>query len=204
MMRVFVITFGVLGWAWYELSGGSAFEPGDNSVAFLAPPVELETRQPERVAQVSTRSTPEITPQVTRTSGMGTGLASVAHLRTSTPVRLDMGAEEVAVEDTDDNAVQLIVTALQQGADTVATIETAATGTGSINVVSSIDYRFVTGNVVNLRSGPGTNHGVVTRLFQGEEVEVLQDDGTGWIKLRAMAGNNEIGWMSGSFLTASN
>ncbi|MFW2544383.1 SH3 domain-containing protein [Primorskyibacter sp. 2E107] len=203
MYRVMVVTFGVLGWAWYELSGGSAYEPGTQSVAFLAPPTTFEEAAPartERVAQVITRSAPvsEIMarpePEVTRTAGMGTaGLADVSNLS------LDLSRVAPGEPDTagDDETVQLIVTTLRDTA--MAPVSEAVT-----RVASSIDYRRVRGGVVNLRSGPGTTFDVVTQLFEGEEVEVMRDDGTGWVKLRAMAGNNEIGWMSGNFLVASN
>lgn len=36
MVRLFVLTFAFLGWAWYEMSGGSEFEPGENGIALLA------------------------------------------------------------------------------------------------------------------------------------------------------------------------
>ena len=66
----------------------------------------------------------------------------------------------------------------------------------------SIDYRVVTGSRVNLRAGPGTRYGVVTQLLQGEEVEILTDDGTGWVELRALDGNS-IGWMADAFLASA-
>jgi uncharacterized protein YraI len=78
------------------------------------------------------------------------------------------------------------------------------TSTTSVEPVVEIDYRRVTGNRVNLRAGPGTSFGVVDTLRRGDEVEVLQDPGTGWVKLRSFEGNS-IGWMSGQFLqVASN
>ncbi|WP_425101675.1 SH3 domain-containing protein [Tropicibacter sp. S64] len=201
MHRVIFLTFGFLGWAWYELSGGSAFVPGEHSLALLAPPITYDApAEPRRVAMLSTKSEtplpesqiirrepveaakPEV-PEVTRTSGMGTaGLTDLS------------GLTEIAVTEPDAEAdpVQLIVTALQ--ADAPPATRTAE--------ASSIDYRTVSGSVVNLRSGPGTGYDVVAQLFEGEEVEVMQDAGGGWVQLRAMAGNNEIGWMSDRFLIA--
>ena len=70
--------------------------------------------------------------------------------------------------------------------------------------VVDVDYRTVTGNRVNLRAGPSTSYDVVTKLRRSDDVEVLQDPGTGWVKLRSFEGN-DIGWMSADFLeVASN
>lgn len=201
MHRVIFLTFGFLGWAWYELSGGSSFVPGDNKLALIAPPSQIEASQPERVARISTKSVsalpssviirkaePEPEPEVTMTTGLGTSsLTDVT--------ALTAGLDNIMDEpESGADPVKLIVTALQAEPQPQPTVLSA----------SSIDYRTVTGSTVNLRSGPGTSYGVVTRLYEGEEVEVMQDDGSGWVQLRAMAGNNEIGWMSGNFLTASN
>jgi uncharacterized protein YgiM (DUF1202 family) len=67
---------------------------------------------------------------------------------------------------------------------------------------SAIDYRVVSGSRVNLRAGPGTDFGIVTRLVRGNEVEILDDTGAGWVKLRALDGN-DVGWMSDAFLVAA-
>ncbi|MBT9382816.1 SH3 domain-containing protein [Pseudooceanicola sp. CBS1P-1] len=65
------------------------------------------------------------------------------------------------------------------------------------------DIREVSGNVVNMRSGPGTGYGVVDQLNEGTRVEVLDQKG-GWLKLRATSGNSATGWMYSGLLTASN
>jgi uncharacterized protein YgiM (DUF1202 family) len=68
--------------------------------------------------------------------------------------------------------------------------------------VPDVECRVVSGTRVNLRSGPGTGHAVVAQLVRDQEVEVLTDEGDGWVKLRALDGN-DIGWMSGKFLAAA-
>ncbi|WP_298857232.1 SH3 domain-containing protein [uncultured Sulfitobacter sp.] len=50
---------------------------------------------------------------------------------------------------------------------------------------------------LNLRAGPGTNHGIITRLYPGNEVTRLAKRGN-WLKVRLS--NGEIGWASQSFL----
>lgn len=60
----------------------------------------------------------------------------------------------------------------------------------------------VSGNVVNLRSGPSTSNGVVASQTRGTEVEVLSHHG-GWAEL-VVLDSAEVGFMSASFLQAVN
>ena len=60
----------------------------------------------------------------------------------------------------------------------------------------------VSGNVVNLRSGPSTSNGVVASLTRGTEVEVLAHHGN-WAEL-VVLDSAEVGYMSASFLQAVN
>ncbi|MBI1492941.1 SH3 domain-containing protein [Halocynthiibacter styelae] len=60
----------------------------------------------------------------------------------------------------------------------------------------------VSGNVVNLRSGPSTSNSVVASLTRGTEVEVLAHHGS-WAEL-VVLDSSEIGYMSASFLQAAN
>ena len=62
------------------------------------------------------------------------------------------------------------------------------------------DIRAITGTSVNMRAGPGTGYDVVTRLGPETQVEVLQDDGAGWVKLRPVDGGPE-GWIAEFLLT---
>ena len=68
---------------------------------------------------------------------------------------------------------------------------------------AAMDIRYVTGNVVNMRGGPGTEFGKVAKLTEGTEVAVLEDSGDGWIMLRVMD-TGEEGWMADWLVSASN
>lgn len=65
------------------------------------------------------------------------------------------------------------------------------------------DYRFVEGERVNLRGGPGTDYAVVGQLLRNDMVEVLEDTGEGWLHLRVTASGDE-GWMADWLVTAAN
>lgn len=67
----------------------------------------------------------------------------------------------------------------------------------------ALDLRIVTGTKVNLRDGPSTAFDVLTQLFEGDEVEILDDTGDGWVKLQVL-NTDVIGWMSDDFLGPAN
>ena len=198
MTRVILVTFGFLGWAWYELSGGSGFEPGSNGLTVLAYVEKAAIPKSERMATVSTRSETVVMPEVTRTTGMGTGLADVSNL-SLVASRGDDAANKAADIA---SLASLVIPADEEVAVAQKPVMTPVVSPVAA-MASSIDYRQVSGNRVNLRSGPGTSFDVVTKLVLGDEVEVLQEDGTGWVKLRTLRGS-DIGWISANFLVAAN
>lgn len=58
----------------------------------------------------------------------------------------------------------------------------------------SLGKAFVKGDVVNLRSGPGTNYPVLRRLFRGEQLDLLETRGD-WYRVRLASG--QTGWVAG-------
>ena len=76
------------------------------------------------------------------------------------------------------------------------------TGAATNNASGSGDLRSVAGNSVNVRGGPGTEYGIVSRLTRGETVEIISDDGSGWVQMRPLNGGPE-GWMADFLLTDS-
>jgi len=76
------------------------------------------------------------------------------------------------------------------------------TGAASANAaVAFSDVRKVSGNRVNVRGGPGTDYNVVSRLVRGDAVEIIEDNGDGWVLMRPVDGGEE-GWMADFLLTA--
>lgn len=174
MTRLILITFACLGWAWFELSGGMDFVPGETGVRVLAtyePPAQTETRSLVARADTSAADLSSVAPAKIET-------ASAVHNRP-------------ALTTDTEKAVTLTVAGLSEAEPR------------AFEVAAAVDYRAVSGSRVNLRGGPGTSFDVITQLRRGNEVEVLVDDGDGWVKLRALDGNH-VGWMSDSFLTAIN
>ncbi len=196
MYRVILLTFGFMGWAWYEMSGGAEFEPGENGVTLVAAvdtqPLPAATTQ---VAKAQTASDIDKI-DVTRADTTGAALTDVTPL-------------DDLVEPVKTSFVTVLPTITVTQPKAALSNASLRTDSGPlvtpavVNEASSIDIRAVTGSRVNLRDGPSTNYGVVTQLLRGEEVEVLTDDGSGWVELRALDGDN-VGWMSASFLASVN
>lgn len=59
----------------------------------------------------------------------------------------------------------------------------------------AMEIRRVQVSGANVRSGPSTGFGVVGRVGQGEEVEVVESAGNGWVRIR-IQGDGIDGWMA--------
>lgn len=61
------------------------------------------------------------------------------------------------------------------------------------------DIRSVSADSANVRGGPSTGHAVVGRITRGEEVEVMETDPSGWLRIR-IQGDGIEGWVAGRLL----
>ena len=57
----------------------------------------------------------------------------------------------------------------------------------------------MTAEAVNVRAGPSTGHGIEGRITQGDIVEVLALDPSGWARIR-IEGDGVEGWVASRFL----
>ena len=177
MGKIIVITFAFMAFAFYELSGGSDFVAiADEKRAALAVEQAEEQRLIAETKAERLNTQPEA--QIV--------LAS-ATVSTSGTVVQDGEVTPPLVEEEKIEAVTEVAAVLE----TVVEEEPAA------------DMRKVTAARVNMRQGPGQNFSVVAKLNNGDEVEILQDPGDGWVKLKVMD-SGRIGWMADFLLTASN
>ncbi len=69
-----------------------------------------------------------------------------------------------------------------------------------VAAVPAPDLRVVTGDRVNLRQGPGTQHSVLITMSQGTEATFLEANGDGWVKIQ-LSESNQIGWMTARLLS---
>lgn len=209
MKRFILLTFGFLGWTFYEMSGGADFEPASVRMARLSPvddtqPIvaaEPTVETPTKTVVAKAPSTfvdtdPPLDNSVTRVS---LNLTSLRDVLSEPDVSEPTGVAAVQ----DDTGVPVNAGVLLSSADTPAIIPSLiAPNDGVVSeqattLTSSVvgDVRTVSANRVNVRGGPGTNFGVVTKLVRGDAVEILQDNGDGWVKMRMLDGGPE-GWMA--------
>ncbi|TNF22920.1 MAG: SH3 domain-containing protein [Rhodobacteraceae bacterium] len=183
-MKAYIwVTFALLGWAYYELSGGGDFAPGPHGVSVFAEVAEMAPDEAavSRLAVVDMTSVGPVEGATRRPSDQAEVEAAVlAALRSTAPA---MPAE---------SPVTMVVPA----------DETEASAEGAVASAPAVDLRAVNGSGVNLRSGPGQDHPVLTRLARGTTVQVLEDPGTGWVRLQVVP-QGRIGWMADYLLDAS-
>lgn len=206
MVRFILVSFGFLGWTFYEMSGGSDFDASAIKQARLeaaeTAPVVTQKKiytQPEPVVVAAAPkpvvdTDPPLDNGVTRVSLNLTSLGDVA-------TESDSGFAATDAELVPQNA-----SLVTSSADTPAIIPSLIDPTDGVSDLrgtdagSSEDIRTVTGNRVNVRGGPGTDFGVVSRLVQGDQVKIIQDDGNGWVRFQPLDGGTG-GWMADFLLT---
>lgn len=218
MKKFILLSFGFLGWAFYEMSGGADFEPASERVARLNPvdkikvvtaAAPIETPPEAIVADAPSTfidTDPPLDNEVTRVS---LNLTSLQDVLSETEVTEPTG-DITALDDQSDTGVPVNVGVTLSSADTPAIIPSLiAPASGNTDaqaaslVTSSVnDVRTVSANRVNVRGGPGTEFGVVSKLTRGDAVEILQDSGDGWVKMRALDGGPE-GWIADFLLAGS-
>ncbi|WP_042275565.1 C40 family peptidase [[Clostridium] dakarense] len=64
----------------------------------------------------------------------------------------------------------------------------------------NIEYRTITGNSVNFRTGPGTNHSSMGKLNKGNTVEYIGKSGD-WVNVKH---NGKVGYVHGDYVSTSN
>ncbi|MCK0150612.1 SH3 domain-containing protein [Marivita sp. S6314] len=186
MNKYILVAFAVMGVGFYELSGGSDFEPGSNSLVVFADPKPVPPRrepqpvavtraniQPAELTEIAPVRAPVESGNATVLAGLPLAAVDPDPVAQDTPGTADesAAAPEIALPEPEPEPVR--------------------------------DLRFVDGDRVNMRGGPGTNFAVVGKLFRDDMVEVLKDEGNGWLHLRVSATGDE-GWMADWLVTAAN
>ena len=220
MNRYVVLAFVFMGVCFFELSGGADFDPESVRVATVEArqqrdadrredlPVQIATLRDAQPAPVTTAAEPEVTRAALNLVSFETVARGTADTETSQP------APTLAAPQPETATAPLVpLEDLAAGRElSLASLETApqdAQGivfAGRSSVASSSlagaarDIRTVKGTLVNMRSGPGTDFDVVDQLEQATEVEVLTDNGDGWVELRPV-GSTSRGWIAEFLLT---
>ena len=168
----------MLGWAFFELSGGQDFEPASaTSVSeVVAPTDDAEpidrSFDREEVARAATNA-----------------LRSIEfddHAEAAAPVNVVTDAALWKVS-TDAETSAIIENIL----DDVVTVVAAVPSDENL-------YAFSV-NRANMRNGPSTRNGVIAKLERGTAVQLLSSSSGSWVKLRVVE-TNRVGWISKKLL----
>ena len=177
MSRFIVLSFLVMGWTYYELSGGAGFVP-ETRPDLMA---EAETDVP---AVNETDNDLNIVEVVTRADT--TTLDDLPEAPEPTPEAIALAPETL------ETAVPEIETAVQAALEEAVPETEIASG--------QLDLREVTGDRVNMRDGPGREFAVLDKLDQGNVIMVIETGVDGWVRVEVER-TGLTGWMSDQFLT---
>ena len=193
MGKFIVISFLLLGWAFYEASGGAEF----------APELRADTTSPEDV--VTPDDTPDAGRDVAVTRAASTEMTNIVRPVAASappPTPTPVIAPEPAPVESAESAPQATAPTAPRTAGTTTGVTTIAEP-ASFTSLSSPDttrLREVAGARVNMRSGPSTDYDVLDTLAQGTQAELLDLDGNGWARVQIVT-TGQIGWMAARLLT---
>jgi len=198
--RLIIVSFLILAWAFYELSGGGAFEPRGLRPPKPAPREAVVRPKPAPAAPViaprrdRADAPSETTPETQRAALKARQLARADRLA---QIRQGLGTDLSGFSGA---GAGIALTALDQGIAGLRETTPEPALAPAPPPKPKPDLREVTGTRVNMRDGPGTIYPVVARLALGEEVEVLSASGTGWLRLRTLP-DQQIGWVAASLVS---
>lgn len=178
MGKIIIITFAFMAFAFYELSDGSDFVSIADEKRVSAAVVKAEEDRITAIEKAERLAAqPEPVVAVTPTVVLASAVVEPVEPIATEALALDAEKVEEVVADVVEVAV--------------------------VEPEIITDLREVTTARVNMRDGPGQNFDVIAKLTNGQQVEILQDPGNGWVKLRVNDTGRE-GWMADFLLTASN
>lgn len=212
MKRFMLVTFAFLAWVFYEMSGGADFDP-DRARA------GVEKSDPLKSADASDRPTETVSGESTEVTRVALDLTSLEDVLTGTDgtERAEAGRTQRTGPDTRMASLPQVDTvevspSLEESAGAVSDTDRvlpslirdaspeADVAETAVALDSGGDIRVVTGSRVNVRNGPGTDFGVVASMVEGDRVEVLDDNGDGWVRMRPVGGGT-AGWMADFLLS---
>lgn len=171
MSRFVLLSLFFLGWAFYEVSGGTEF---------------TKELQAEKLAAL------QLEQEQKRTAKADAGAAKVAAVETNLPVMTGAMVTRAAFDPT--SVAVPAAKPTQQSTPGETKEQPAADLEPPVP-----DMRQVRGTRVNLRNGPSTRYNVILKLTRGTRVEILQEPGNGWVKLK-VEDTGRVGWMASKLL----
>jgi hypothetical protein len=195
MWRFMIVTFAFLAVAFYELSGGADYRPADGSRQAMA------LTQPKLIKTAKITPVKTTIPAVQPASETVITFASASADISGAVAQPLSGKTLVAA-----NIITPVAGVLAFDTAKALDLTTPAATPVILDITSAAvnvaDFRRVTGSRVNMRMGPGTTYDVMASLLRDDRVEVLQDPGDGWVKLRVVD-SGRVGWMADFLLVTA-
>lgn len=197
MWRMILVTLVFLGYAFYQISGGSDFEPKLIDVE--------RTSAKEPASIIDTSPSGESNGLVLQNDSQliepsQSGRKTVRPPSASTAVPAAEDAEGKAIIDLS-KAGEAIFGGAQSGASSDSNVLTISAVSDDVSGdTAPQDLRKVTGLRAALYDGPGINFPMLRPLAMGQQVQVLDRVNGGWVRLRTL-GDGQVGWASGSLLS---
>jgi uncharacterized protein YgiM (DUF1202 family) len=170
MSRFVLLSIFFLGWAFYEVSGGADFTKELEAEKLAALQVEEEQKRAAALAAEAEKTR------------LAAAKAAVVNEAMVTRAAFDPTTVAVAQPSPKPARVDPVAPPAAEAADE-----------------PQIDLRKVKSTRVNVRNGPSTRYNVILKLTRGTRVEILQDPGNGWVKLK-VEDTGRIGWMAARLL----
>lgn len=210
MPRYILLSFFFLGWAFYELSGGADFAPGsgteESAETSVVQPVVAGTRakldqfRKERAAQAaglaSARRQQPVEPTNDHTGSAVAQAGGSAVTSHKPKLAFLQPGEDLKIK---------VAAILDAAPEPVAEPEQPVAPKTAVHepVLQKADLREVAVTRVNMRAGPGTAHDILARLERGQNVEVLENNGSGWLRLRTLP-DDQVGWIAERLISRAN
>lgn len=195
MKQYVLLTFGFLGVAFYELSGGADYEPrpefANAGALDAAPDVQVT-----RLALADSAALTEQPASYVASEDPNRRLEeAVLKALLSPSEEAETASEPVAPQSLHRVKVTLPVADQTDADQTAVSVapEPVAETSPEPEQRTALDLRAVARDRVNLRSGPGTEFDVMGKLSRGTTVMVLEEPGDGWVMLQIVPGG-KIGW----------
>ena len=196
MRRFIFVTFIFLGWAFYVASGGADYAPRPGSLqARVIEDVTPPVRELSNLVIPADESTVTALADLDLSKSRDTEV-TLASVSTEGE---DVAMTSDSIEDTGTDLEKVAILTLDTGFADITIAEPLTVP----EVTQPRDIREVTGNVVNMRDGPGTSFARVGKITKGTEIEVLEEPGNSWVRLQVLD-TGETGWIADWLITAAN
>lgn len=187
MGKFIVGSFAIMAWVFYILSGGANFQP-ETRIATMGVPQQDGSLAADVVA-VTQPVAAQPAPDLPAATKVEPAIMDAAPVSDAIPVAAStQTAPAFDGTLTTAGTIEPMFTSLAAP---------APAGVGSPDLTA---LRAVAGRAVNMREGPSTSFNVIDTLPQGTQTEVIESDGTGWVRVRVVS-TGQTGWMAERLLT---